>query len=95
MFVWLLIENTYAGDPPYVIYRPQNREPVCTSDLVKQMAAVLGRKIYFSRALGFLLSRLPFRTTKKLFGSLRYDPEETDYFENRYCVRSFAESVED
>ena len=90
-FVHLLIQN-----PPKkaAVYCPQNKETICTSELVKLMADRRGRKISQSRLLGILAARMPFKSARKLFGNLVYDRQMSNYFSFEYCVVNFEETVE-
>ena len=86
----LIIDNQSEG-----IFMPQNKEYVCTSDLVNQIAKVNRNKIYLSRFLGFLVKFFGFsKMISKVFGNLVYDKNMSDYFKYEYCIYSFEESVE-
>lgn len=60
------------------IYFPQDDKYVQTSEMAREIAQNLNRKIYFSRILGFAVTMLkPFsRTVRKAFGTLVYELEE-------------------
>lgn len=87
--VRMIIEFCESG-----IFCPQNKNYVCTSDMAKVISKKYGKKIRFSRILGFVCKIfMPFVSIiKKAFGSLLYkDLEEFDY---KYCVCDFEKSVE-
>lgn len=68
-FLRNIIEKKEEG-----LYFPQNREYVCTSDLVEKIAQAKGKKVYlipgFEKAFRFLCRKSGF--LKKIFGSLVY-----------------------
>ena len=68
-FIELIIRN---GDPGIIV--PQNREPMCTSQMASWIAEELGKKLYFSYLLGFFIvvCRPFFSVLRKSFGSLVY-----------------------
>lgn len=87
-FVRLMIDRECDG-----LYFPQNRDYVNTTDLARQIAAGMGKKVWFSRLAGLGVQLLvPFLPiARKAFGSLVYEGcEEFDYC---YCVRDLEESV--
>ncbi len=87
-FIRQAIEEEKAG-----IFYPQNAEYVSTSALVKEIAAVHGKKIWlipgFSGILRFLAKKNT--TFNKLFGDLVYAKELSGDFS--YCVCGFKESI--
>lgn len=88
-FVRMIIESGESG-----IFCPQNKNYVCTSDMAEIISKKYGKKIFFSRILGFICKIfMPFVSIiRKAFGNLIYkDLEEFDY---KYCVCDFCESVE-
>ncbi|NQL65246.1 NAD-dependent epimerase/dehydratase family protein [Streptococcus suis] len=75
------------------VYCPQNSEYVNTSELVKAIAEVHGKKIYLTKVLNPLINMLfPLDTVKKVFGNLTYDKQLSQY-DFKYQVRTFAESI--
>lgn len=52
---------------------PQNQEYVNTSEMVKTIAKVHGRKIWLARGFNIALVLLPSKLKDKVFGDLRYD----------------------
>lgn len=87
-FVECLIEEEQSG-----LYFPQNKEYVCTSELVYTIAKTHG-KIIKTTSLFNPLIRLLFKfdTIKKMFGNLVYEKNmsEYDFF---YHIRTFEESI--
>ena len=89
-FIRLVIENVDAG-----VFYPQNAEYVKMSDLVVQIAAVHGKKVYLTRFFNPLLKILADRVglISKVFGNLSYDMALSEYKAD-YRVRNFKESIE-
>lgn len=80
-----LIEEGQGG-----LFFPQNREYVCTSQMVRQIARCHGRRIWLVPGFGWLIHWMAGRvsTVDKLFGNLTYDQalsapltEEKDFTE--------------
>ena len=91
-FIKLCVEQERQG-----LYFPQNREYVNTSDMAKVIADEKGKKVFFSKVLGFGVCLLrPFVSmANKAFGNLTYEGTEKDDFS--YCVvdetQSFKRSI--
>lgn len=58
------------------IFHPQNKDYICTSDLMKKIAFCHGHKIIFVPGAGRLAKQAAGETGKKVFGTLIYDMEE-------------------
>ena len=88
-FVRLMIENNERG-----IFWPQNEVYANTSELVKLIAEVHGKKIFLVRGFRIPLKILSFATglVNKAFGSFTYDMTLSDYKEN-YRIYDFGSSV--
>ncbi len=89
-FLKLCVDKGESG-----LFFPQNREYMQTSRMARIIAGKLGRRVFFSRLIGFAVRlTIPFLSlTKKAFGTLIYrDTERHDYC---YCIRSNTDSVED
>lgn len=92
-FVSLIILNEESG-----IFFPQNAEYVCTSDLVKEIARVRGKKIHLWRGFHPFLVLAGHTRGKiggmvnKAFGNMTYAKSMSKYKEE-YQVYSFVESV--
>lgn len=90
-FIRLLIDDGRSG-----LFFPQNKEYVCTADMVKLIAESHGNRIRMTRLFNPLVILLiPFSTTlKKVFGNLVYDKNLTQsYPAERYNVVGFADSI--
>ena len=89
-FVRLMIENGESGT-----FWPQNAEYSNTSELVKMIAEVHGKRVRLVKGFGWVLKLLSHVTpvVNKAFGSLRYEIGMSEYSANyRNC--SFNESIE-
>lgn len=75
-FVRLMVENEEQG-----IFWPQNQEYSNTSELVKMIAEVHGKKIRLVKGFGWALKMMSHITglVNKAFGSLAYDPVISEY----------------
>lgn len=76
------------------VFFPQNREPACTSDIIRIIARQTGRTIKSSgllSAAAMLGVKMGLPALQKAFGTLLY--ENTEDFDYKYCVCSFEESV--
>lgn len=89
-FVRLMIENDESG-----IFWPQNGEYSNTSELVKKIAAVHGKRVYLVKGTAWLLKLMSHMTglVNKAFGSLTYDLEMSEY-PVQYRVCNLSESIE-
>lgn len=87
----LLIDNNESG----YIY-PQNKEYVNTFELVQEIARVYNKRVYGTRIFNFIINPLINRINilSKVFGTLTYDKELSNYQNYNYCVRSFKKSIE-
>lgn len=89
-FIRLLIEEGQGG-----IFFPQNKEYVSTSEMVKVIAACHGRKLHLTKLFNpaiYICAGFA-GTVNKVFGNLAYEKEMSDYWEYRYCVVDFEESI--
>lgn len=78
-FIKNIIERQEQG-----VFFPQNAEYVCTTELVKKITKLNGKRMIQFRLLNPLLKRLPIPILKKVFGSLTYEftePVDTFSFE--------------
>jgi UDP-glucose 4-epimerase len=89
-FVRLVIDNESNG-----VFLPQNKEYVNTTFLVKQIAAVHGKRIYVLKNLGWLIRSLGkrFDVINKIFGTFYYDEVFSRYFSGKYQIVDFFESI--
>ncbi len=88
-FVRLMVENNENG-----IFWPQNGEYSSTSELVKLIAEVNGKKVLLVKGFAWALKILGIFTgvVNKAFGSLSYDRSLSVYKEN-YIVADLKESI--
>jgi nucleoside-diphosphate-sugar epimerase len=89
-FIKLMIDNKESG-----LFFPQNKEYVKTSEMVKLIAEVHGKKIWMTRIFNPVL-RLMFGIgiVNKVFGNLVYEQSMSDYDKVNYRIRLFEESIE-
>lgn len=89
-FVKLMIDNEESG-----LFFPQNKEYVKTSEMVRLISQVHGKKIKLTRVLNGLLKLmgLKVRVVNKVFGNLVYDKSMSDY-KMDYRIRDLGESIE-
>jgi nucleoside-diphosphate-sugar epimerase len=88
-FIRLIIDNNDAG-----LFFPQNKEYVKTSELVRCIARVHNKKIYFIKWFNLFLNLLvdDVNIINKLFGNLVYEQDMSDYKEP-YRTQSLEESI--
>ena len=86
-FVKLLIDNKSHG-----LFFPQNAEYVNTSEMVRLIAEVHGKKIVMTKLFNPLLRLLNVSTVNKVFGDLVYDMSMSEY-EFDYKVCGFGDSI--
>lgn len=88
-FIKVIIENEDSG-----LFFPQNEEFVDTSELVKMISKVHGKKIWITKSTNLLL--YPLLKTKiinKVFGNLVYDKSLSKYNKAKYQIRDFEETI--
>lgn len=95
-FVRLMIDNEERG-----IFFPQNGVYTNTSEVVRMIAHVSGKKIWvtslFNPAI-YLASHIPGKIgelVNKVFGNLTYEMSISDYYDNTYRTRKLRESIQD
>lgn len=90
-FVKLMIDNNERG-----VFFPQNDEYTNTSEMVKTIAAVHGRKVRLVKGFGWALKFLGLFTgiVNKAFGSLTYDKDMSKYKEE-YIRCQLVQSIEE
>jgi UDP-glucose 4-epimerase len=74
------------------VFFPQNKEYVCTKELAACIANNYGKRLFFSCLLGVLVTALPVKIFKKIFGSLVYDKSMSGDFS--YCKIDFEQTVQ-
>lgn len=89
-FIKVMINHEETG-----LYFPQNKEYVKTSELVKTIAEVHGKKIIMTKVFNPIL-RMMFGIgiVNKVFGNLVYEKSMSDYDKANYRIRKFKESIE-
>jgi nucleoside-diphosphate-sugar epimerase len=89
-FIRLMIENQESG-----LFFPQNREYVKTSEMVKMIAEVHGRKVKLIKLFNPLLKALGLKLglINKVFGNLVYEKNMSNYKEN-YQIRDLRNTIE-
>lgn len=89
-FIRLLINNDEDG-----LFFPQNAEFIETTEMIRLIAMVHGKKIILTKVFNPLLRLLSRRVQiiNKAFGNLVYDKEISVYKEE-YCVRDLYQSIE-
>lgn len=90
-FIKLLIENDESG-----LFFPQNSEYVKTTEMVKLIAEVHNKKIWFTRIFNPIIRLLikHINVIDKMFGNLVYDLLISDYKKGNYQIRNFSESIQ-
>lgn len=89
-FIKLMIDYNEAG-----LFFPQNKEYVKTSELVKTVAEVHGKKMILTKVFNPILSLLKSTNLmNKVFGNLVYDQSISNYEKGDYRVRTFKESIQ-
>ena len=86
-FVKQLIDNRSGG-----LFFPQNAEYVNTSEMVRLIAEVHGKRVLMPKLFNPLLRLLNVSTVNKIFGDLVYDMSMSEY-ESDYRVCGFRESI--
>ena len=89
-FLKLLVANQESG-----LFFPQNREYVKTSEMVKIIARVHGKKVRLFKTFNFVIKPMIGKVTilNKVFGNLIYDKKISMYKEN-YQIRNLEKSIE-
>ena len=87
-FIRLIITNEESGT-----FFPQNSEHVKTSDMVKMIAEVHGKKIYLTKIFNWILRISHLMLVNKAFGNFAYDLSLSDYDKGNYRIRDFRESI--
>ncbi len=89
-FIRLMIDNEARG-----IFFPQNKEYVKTTELVKTIAEVYGKKMRLTRGFNPIMHLLGkhIYLINKVFGSLVYEKAMSGYKNYEYSVVNFEESI--
>ena len=89
-FIRLMIDNEARG-----IFFPQNEEYVKTTELVKNIAEVYGKKMRLTKAFNGLIrwGSKKVSAINKVFGSLVYEKEMSNYQDFEYCINNIKDSI--
>lgn len=89
-FVRLVIDNHMGG-----ILTPQNRELVSTVDLMRTIAECARKKIIFTKLFNWAvpIGKKMFKVIRRAFEDDCYSLELSGYFDYKYCVVEFSDSV--
>lgn len=88
-FIRLMIENKESG-----LFFPQNKEYVCTSEMVKMIVEAHGKKVRLTKVFNPVLKVMGLKLgiINKAFGNLVYDQRISEYKEN-YKIRDLKQSI--
>ncbi|MFQ6879526.1 MAG: NAD-dependent epimerase/dehydratase family protein [Oscillospiraceae bacterium] len=88
--IYLIVKHQQGG-----IYLPQDPEIKCTSQLVKDMAALCNHKIVMTKAFNPILKVLGKKIyyIDKAFGNIAYTKEASNQFDYAYQVIGYEESL--
>ena len=89
-FVRLIIDDVRGG-----VFTPQNKELVSTSVLVKEISKNHRHKIFFTNFFNWsiILGNIFCRKIRRAFGDDYYSLEISDYYDFKYCVVDFEETI--
>ncbi|OZM56403.1 NAD-dependent epimerase [Lottiidibacillus patelloidae] len=90
-FIKLLIDNNDSG-----LFFPQNSEYTKTSEMVRLVGEVHGRKVRLTKGLNFLINPFIGRVEilNKMFGNLVFDMDMSNYKQD-YRVNSLVDSIKE
>lgn len=89
-FIKIMINYEETG-----LYFPQNREYVKTSEMVRTIAEVHGKKIWMIRWMNWFIKLMfGIGIVNKVFGNLVYEKSMSDYDKENYRIRDYRESIE-
>ncbi|CRZ34503.1 UDP-glucose 4-epimerase [Herbinix hemicellulosilytica] len=88
-FIRLMIDNEERG-----LFFPQNAEYVKTSEMVRLIAEVHGKKIRLTKVFNPIIKMMyGINVVNKVFGNLVYDMNLSEYNKGNYRIRGFRESI--
>lgn len=89
-FTRMVIDEQLGG-----ILTPQNKELVSTTELVREIAKCNGKKIWFTHIFNWAIGPAVkiMKTVRRAFADDCYDLLLSNYWDNKYCVVSFEESI--
>ena len=90
-FIRMVVDEQFGG-----VLTPQNKELVSTYDLVREIANCHGRNILFTGLFNWAVKPAckATRIVRRAFADDCYVPEISNYWDYRYCVVSFSESIQ-
>lgn len=86
-FIKVLIDDCAEG-----VFCPQNEEYVCTTEMVKIIADLHGRKIRLTKIFNPILKLVKLNIITKVFGSLVYEKKFSEY-QKKYCIYDVKKSI--
>src|SRR5699024_6395044 len=88
-FIQLMIDNEESG-----LFFPQNKEYVRTSEMVKTISEVHGKKIILTKLFNPILHLMRNRVSivNKVFGNMVYD-NNLSIYHNDYQINNLKESI--
>ena len=88
-FIKLMIDNKESG-----LFFPQNKEYVKTSEMVRLIANVHGKKIRLTKVFNpFIKLMYRIGTVNKVFGNMVYDKSMSEYDKGNYQLKDLRESI--
>lgn len=88
-FIKLMIDNKESG-----LFFPQNKEYVKTSEMVRLIADVYGKKIRLMKVFNpFIKLMYRIGTVNKVFGNMVYDKSMSEYDKGNYQLKDLRESI--
>lgn len=89
-FLRIMVDYDESG-----LFYPQNEEYVRTSEMVRSIAEIRGKKIWMTKLFNPLIRGMSsISIVRKVFGNLVYDKSISQYCRANYIVRTFRESIE-
>ncbi|WP_332695147.1 NAD-dependent epimerase/dehydratase family protein [Halalkalibacter lacteus] len=88
-YIKSLVDNPING-----LFFPQDREYVCTSEMVKEIAKSIDKRIWMTKVFNSFLKNIKTDLTRKIFGDLVYSKEiDVNYRHKSYNLVDFKESI--
>lgn len=89
-FVRMVIDARLGG-----VLTPQNKELVSTSELVRTISGYNNKKIWFTGIFNWAIKPacMIVKDVRRAFDDDCYAPELSDYWDYKYCVVSFEDSI--
>lgn len=90
-FIRLVIDNDERG-----VFFPQNKEYVKTTEIVRLISEIHGKKILLTKVFNPILQLMSssVNLVNKVFGNLAYDKAMSCYDKANYQLKSFRETIE-